>query len=96
MHSAIVEGRFKHRRHAPIGHEFSYGLFMVWLDLSELDSVFQNRWFWSTRNPALARFRRSDHLGDPSVPLEHSVRDLVEGRGVERPTGPVRAGSPRG
>ena len=71
-------------------HEFRYSLFMVYLDLSELDQVFRRRWLWSTRRPAPARFDRRDHLGDPRRPLEDEVRDLVERRTGRRPAGPIR------
>jgi DUF1365 family protein len=63
---------------------------MVYLDLSELDDVFRGRLFWSTRRPALAWFRRADHIGEPSLSLERVVRDLVEQRTGARPTGAVR------
>ena len=90
MHSAIYHGSLRHRRFAPRAHAFSYPLFMVYLDLAELDTVFRGRWLWSTRRAALARFDRADHLGDPAQPLDAAVRDLVErSRGV-RPVGPVR------
>ena len=90
MKSAIFSGQVRHRRTHPAGHEFRYRLFMMYLDLSELDSVFRRRWFWSTRKPALARFRRENHLGDASLPLDQAVRDLVELETGCRPAGPVR------
>ena len=90
MNSAIFEGQVRHRRLHPTGHEFVYRLFMMYLDLSELDTVFEKRWFWSTRRSALARFRRENHLGDTSVSLDRAVRDLVEAETGSRPKGPVR------
>ena len=90
MNSAIFEGQVRHRRTQPTGHEFVYRLFMMYLDLSELDTVFKNRWFWSARRSALARFRRENHLGDKSVSLDKAVRDLVETETGSRPRGPVR------
>eukprot|EP00913_Durusdinium_trenchii_P008880 g8346.t1 len=90
MHSCLYEGRVAHRRFEPVEHAFDYSLFLLYLDLSELDNVFRRRWFWSTRRPALARFRRDDHLGDPEVPLDVAVRDLVESETGDRPQGPVR------
>ena len=36
MHSALYPGLLRHRRSAPREHEFSYRLFMVYLDLAEL------------------------------------------------------------
>lgn len=90
MHSAIYHGSLRHRRFAPRAHAFRYPLFMVYLDLAELDTVFRGRWLWSTRRRALARFDRADHLGDPAVPLDRAVRDLVEERTGRRPAGAVR------
>ena len=90
MNSAIFEGQVRHRRMQPAGHEFVYRLFMMYLDLSELDTVFKNRWFWSARRSALARFRRENHLGDKGVSLDKAVRDLVETETGSRPGGPVR------
>ena len=90
MHSAIYHGSLRHRRFAPREHAFSYPRFMVYLDLAELDTVFGGRWLWSTRRAALARFNRTDHLGDPALPLDRAVRDLVESRGGSRPAGPIR------
>ncbi len=90
LNSCLYAGRVSHRRFKPAVHTFSYRLFMVYLDLGELDRVFDRRWFWSTRRAAPARFRRDDHLGDPAVGLDVAVRDLVESRTGNRPAGPVR------
>jgi len=65
-------------------------MFMLYLDLDELPRLFEGRWLWSARRPALARFRREDHFGDPAVPLADSVRDLVAREAGQRPTGPIR------
>lgn len=88
--SGIYFGAVRHRRFTPTEHTFSYPLFLMYLDLSELDKVFEKRWLWSTRRPAVARFDRRDHLGDPSEPLDTSVRALVEERTGVRPVGPIR------
>ncbi|NJN39852.1 MAG: DUF1365 domain-containing protein [Gammaproteobacteria bacterium] len=90
MHSALYTGRLRHRRFAPVAHAFRYGLYMMWLDLAELDEVFRGRWLWSTRRPALAWMKRADYLGNANVSLEQAVRDRVEGETGVRPTGPVR------
>jgi DUF1365 family protein len=73
----------------PVEHAFEYRLFMMYLDLSELDQVFAGRWLWSTRRRALARFRREDHMGPADRPLDQAVRDLVEAETGRRPGGSV-------
>jgi uncharacterized protein len=71
--------------------EFHYPLFMAYLDLDELPGCFDGRsWLWSARRPALAWFRRSDYLGDPTIPLADAVRKLVKERTGVRPDGPIR------
>jgi DUF1365 family protein len=90
MHSAIYHGWLSHRRRVPRAHAFRYRLFFMYLDLAEIDSVFRGRWLWSTRRRALAHFSRRDHLGDPRLPLDQAVRDLVEERSGRRPGGPIR------
>ena len=90
MESCLYTGWVRHRRFQPAAHAFAYSGFWLYLDLAELDRVFRGRWFWSTSRFALARFRRNDHLGDPEVPLETSVRDLVESETSLRPEGPIR------
>jgi DUF1365 family protein len=90
MHSCLYVGSVRHRRFRPVGHAFRYGLFQVYLDLDELDTVFRGRWLWSARRPALAWLKRSDHLGDPAVPLKQAVQDLVHQATGTRPQGPIR------
>lgn len=90
MDSCIYEGQVKHTRSKPVRHQFSYRLFMMYLDLEELPDLFRRRWLWSASRPALARFRRSDHLGPEDKPLAECVRDLVEEESGRRPRGPIR------
>ena len=90
MRSAIYEGRVRHRRYQPVGHIFSYRLFMLYVDLDELPTLFENRWCWSVDRTNLASFKRTDHVGDPHTPLDESIRQLVEARTGNRPAGPIR------
>lgn len=90
MNSCIYHGQVSHRRFTPVPHEFSYRLFMMYVDLDEIPDAFAKYWFWSASKPALAWFRREDHFGDPAKPLRTCVADLVEKETGSRPTGPVR------
>ena len=90
MKSGIYEGLVRHGRRHPVEHAFRYRVFMMYLDLDELPTLFHGRWFWSARRPALARFRRDNHFGDPLVPLKSAVLDLVEKETGSRPAGAVR------
>ncbi|MCX7388936.1 MAG: DUF1365 domain-containing protein [Planctomycetota bacterium] len=90
MHSCLYEGIVRHRRVGPPPHEFRHSLFMLYLDLAEIDEVFRNRWLWSSSRFAIARFCREDHVGPASEPLDQSVRNLVQIRAGFRPSGAVR------
>jgi len=90
MHSALYTGRLSHHRYAPREHRFSYRLFMLYVDLAELDEVFRGRWLWSARRPALAWLRRADYLGDAALPLDTAVRERVAAHTGVRPAGPIR------
>jgi len=88
--SAVYEGEVRHRRFAPVSNEFRYRMFLLYIDLAELPGLLEPYTLWSARRPNLAWFRRADYLGDPSVPLDRAVRDLVEERLGFRPRGAVR------
>lgn len=90
MESAIYEGKVRHRRFRPVENVFEYRLFLMYLDLAELDQVFRKRWFWSVKRWNLAYLKRSDHLGDPAVSIDCAVRRLVQEQSGRRPGGPIR------
>lgn len=89
MISAIYEGTVRHARSAPVTHAFTYPLFMLYLDLAELETAFAGTPLWRHERPALASFRRRDFLPGPKS-LDTTVRDLVERETGHRPLGAVR------
>lgn len=88
--SAVYEGTVIHRRHAPNPHAFSYRMAQLYLDLDEVDRVFEQRWLWSNGHRNIAEFRRSDYLGPSELPLAEAVRRRVERVIGRRPEGPIR------
>ena len=88
--SGIYSGHVHHQRFSPVENSFRYGLFMMYLDLAELPVLFDRYRLWSVERRNVAAFHRSDYLGDPSVPLDQAVRDLVAAHTGARPAGPVR------
>lgn len=89
MRSAIYKGKVFHKRFAPRVHSFSYPLYMVMLDLDELEDV-QNisrlcgQAWWSP-----LRFKRSDFHGDPNQSIKSEVYLTVKDQlGIEL-DGPV-------
>ncbi|MDQ6647759.1 MAG: DUF1365 family protein, partial [Pseudomonadota bacterium] len=57
--SAVYEGVVRHRRLVPHPHAFSYRMAQLYLDLDEVDQVFDQRWLWSSKGRNVAQFRRS-------------------------------------
>jgi len=88
--SCLYVGQVRHRRFTPKQHHFSYKLFLMYLDLSELPSVFDRFWLWSIEKVNIASFRRNDHLGDKKLSLETSVRNHIEDETGRRPQGSIR------
>lgn len=88
--SCIYRGTVRHRRRGPRANEFTYSLFLMYLDLDELPDVLGKYWLWSSKGPAVAQFRREDHMEPHDVSLKEAVLDLVEDRTGHRPGGPVR------
>jgi uncharacterized protein len=75
MESGIYSGTLRHRRFSPARHEFTYPLFMVFLDIDRLPELMKvsplagyNRWNWVS-------YQERDHFGDPAKPLRERVRD---------------------
>lgn len=65
---------------------------MMFVDLSEIDSLFRKKLLWSTRRFAIARFRRSDHMksaGD-NISLRSAVLQTLKSHGVKSAIGPIR------
>ena len=90
VHSAIFQGLLRHCRLRPKRHDFSYPVFMMYLDLDELDAVFAQTTLWSMTRWAPARFRREDYLTPHDRCLKEVVRDRVEAALGFRPQGAVR------
>jgi DUF1365 family protein len=88
--SCLYEGWVRHRRTEPIEHSFRYRVFLLYLDLDELPAVFAGRWLWAVDRPAVAAFRREDHVGPKDEPLPETIRSLVQERTGRRPEGPIR------
>ena len=88
--SAVYEGVVRHRRLAPHPHAFDYRIALLYLDLDEVERVFDRHWLWSSKRGNIAQFRRSDYLGPAELTLAEAVRGHVEKATGQRPAGPIR------
>lgn len=62
-HSAIYEGWVRHRRLTSVSNELRYPLYMMLLDLDEVDAVVALHPLWSRSRWSLSGFRASDYFG---------------------------------
>ena len=88
--SCLYLGQVRHRRFLPKPHAFRYRLHMLYLDLDEIETVFDGRWLWSVGRRNWASWHRRDYLGDAAVDLRTAVLDRVEQVCGHRPAGPIR------
>ncbi|NWG14065.1 MAG: DUF1365 domain-containing protein [Acidobacteria bacterium] len=89
MQSAVYTGSLRHRRLQPRRHEFTYPIFMTFLEVDRIPELMQvspftsyNRWNW-------ASFYEKDHFGDPNLPLRRRLADDATREGLSLPGGPV-------
>jgi len=87
--SAIYEGVITHCRLKPVLHSFQYKVFMMFIDLSEAEKIFNKSWFWSFQKWNLACFLRKDYLGVNNITLDVTVRNKVEQEVGVRPQGKI-------
>ena len=80
MNSTIYEGIVRHRRYEPKAHALRYRMFMLALDLDELDTVFKGvgKLLWSANRFNVACLLRKDHFGDPGKSIKAAIQDRVE------------------
>jgi DUF1365 family protein len=86
---AIYRGSLHHRRLSPKLHEFTYPVFMAFLDVDRIPELCrvspllsENRWNW-------ASYDDRDHLGDPSRPLRERLEESAAAHGISLPGGSV-------
>lgn len=89
MSPAIYSGTVRHRRFQPAHHQFTYSLFMAFLDVDRIpETMARSRWS-SYNRFNWASFHERDHFGDPSQPLRERLRTDAAAHGIEFPDGPV-------
>lgn len=62
MNSALYVGTVRHRRFAPMTHEFNYPMFMPFIDLDELDDLERNVFGFGRYWHQFARVKLTDYL----------------------------------
>lgn len=90
MNSAIFKGKVKHNRFLPREHKFSYNLYLNWIDLDEVEKVFNiPLLLWSGKFPAIIKFNRQKYMSPKEQDLKIVVLDKIEKALGFRPSGKV-------
>lgn len=87
--SGIYTGTLRHRRFHPRTHEFTYRLFMAWLDVDEIPEQMEKSAWTSYNRFNWASYWERDHFGDPELPLRVRLAKDALTHGVQFPDGPV-------
>jgi len=90
MKSKIYFGRVRHRRFTPKKNDFRYNMFMLYLDLDELPTLFDRFWLWSLNKSNLASFHTKNYLADKNGCIKTGVKQEVESQLGVVPNGSIR------
>jgi DUF1365 family protein len=89
MESALYVGKVRHRRFEPRAHEFSYPVYMAFLDIDELPELMKvsrfssyNRWNWTG-------YDERDHFGDAEKSLRQRLKEDAAREGLQLPDGKI-------
>lgn len=77
MQSAIYKGNVFHSRFVPKKHAFTYQIFLLWINLDEIEKLEAQVKGFSATRWAPIRFKRSDYLGNPAQPLKQTVLETM-------------------
>lgn len=89
MESAIYTGALRHRRFEPARHEFTYPLFMAFLDIDRIPELMGVSPFLSHNRFNWASFDERDHFGDPALPLRERLKSDAAQHDIRLPDGPI-------
>ena len=85
----LYSGTLRHRRFQPVRHEFTYKLFMAWLDIDRISELMAQSPWTSYNRFNWASFEERDHFGDPQRSLRERVEQDAHAHGVPLPDGPI-------
>jgi DUF1365 family protein len=85
----LYTGTLRHRRFRPRKHEFTYKLFMAWLDIDRIPELMAQSAWTSYNRFNWASFEERDHFGDPRLSLRERVAQDARAHNVPLPDGPI-------
>lgn len=85
----LYTGTLRHRRFHPRKHEFTYKLFMAWLDIDRIPELMAKSPWTSYNRFNWASFQERDHFGDQRLSLRERVEQDARAHGVPLRDGPI-------
>ena len=89
MESGIYSGTLRHRRFSPVRHEFTYPLFMVFLDIDRVPQLMKVSPLAGYNRRNWVSYQERDHFGDPASTLRERVSRDAEKNGIVLPAGRI-------
>ena len=87
--AGLYTGTLRHRRLLPRRHEFTYALFMAWLDIDHIPELMAKSPWTSYNRFNWAGFDEHDHFGDPQLSLRERVSQDALAHGIRLTEGPI-------
>lgn len=85
----LYAGSLRHRRFTPVSHQFTYQLFMAFLDIDRLPELTRISPFLSYNRFNWAAYHERDHFGDPALSLRRRLAQDSAAHGITLSGGPV-------
>ncbi len=89
MESGIYSGTLRHRRFSPAVHEFTYPLFMVFLDIERMPELMDVSPIAGYNRRNLVSYQERDHFGDPAKKLRDRMSIEAQRKGIAIPEGRI-------
>lgn len=89
MESSLYVGNLRHRRFEPSPHEFSYPVYMAFLDIDRLPELMKVSWFSSYNRWNWTSYCERDHFGDPAKSLRRRLEEDAGREGLRLPGGKI-------
>jgi DUF1365 family protein len=87
--AGLYLGTLRHRRFRPAKHQFTYTLFMAWLDIDRIPELMAQSPWTSYNRFNWASFEQRDHFGDTRLSLRERVTEDARAHQVPLPEGPI-------
>lgn len=89
MEPGLYFGTLRHRRFRPAWHEFTYPVFMAFLDIDRIPELMRISPLASYNRWNCTGYDERDHFGDPKLPLRQRLRQDAARHDILLPDGPI-------